>query len=120
MPRRITPGWIEVMSTARTGNRSTIVSSVGPGYGGWVKAGETAEWNLVTKLGETRGVPLKIAVTAGADEGTEVALNGLVEVGTDPACGLVLSDPAVSRRHLVVSVGEGSVLVKDLGSRNGT
>ena len=65
-------------------------------------------------------LPLKICVTAGADEGREAPLGTIVEVGTDPSCGLVLSDAAVSRKHLLVSVADGRVVVKDLGSRNGT
>ena len=44
----------------------------------------------------------------------------LVEVGTDPSAGLVLRDPSVSRKHLLVSAADGRIVVKDLGSRNGT
>src|SRR5262249_48863566 len=31
-----------------------------------------------------------------------------------------LSDPAVSRKHLVFALGQGNVVVRDSGSRNGT
>jgi DNA-binding NtrC family response regulator len=70
--------------------------------------------------GKDGAVPLKVAVTSGADEGKEVALGALLEVGTDPSCGLVLTDPAVSRKHLLVSVADDVIVLKDLGSRNGT
>src|SRR5262245_10587851 len=76
---------------------------------------------LKTLFASKKGaVPLKVAVTSGADEGREVALGALLEVGTDPSCGLVLTDAAVSRKHLLISVAEDAIVVKDLGSRNGT
>jgi transcriptional regulator with GAF, ATPase, and Fis domain len=67
-------------------------------------------------------VAAKLVVVAGVDEGLEVPLDGAAEIGTDPACRLVLADPAVSRRHVRVTVsGSGAGLtVKDLGSKNGT
>jgi DNA-binding NtrC family response regulator len=70
--------------------------------------------------GGDASIPLKLAVTDGADEGREVALQTMLEVGTDPSCGLVLTDAAVSRKHLLVSLAHGKVVAKDLGSRNGT
>lgn len=80
----------------------------------------TLEWNLVTLFGDRRGAPLKVSVTAGPDEGREVPLDASIEIGTDPSSGLVLSDATVSRRHVLLTVGEGRVVAKDLGSRNGT
>jgi transcriptional regulator with GAF, ATPase, and Fis domain len=65
-------------------------------------------------------VTAKVVVVAGPDEGLERALDGPLEIGTDPACTMVLSDPKVSRRHLLVKVRGGRIHVKDLGSRNGT
>jgi DNA-binding NtrC family response regulator len=59
-------------------------------------------------------------VTAGVDEGREVPLSGMIEIGTESSCALVLTDPAVSRRHLLITVADGRAVAKDLGSRNGT
>jgi DNA-binding NtrC family response regulator len=70
--------------------------------------------------GAQGGLPLKLTVTAGPDEGREVPLGAAVEIGTDPACGLALTDTAVSRRHLLVTFVDGRAVAKDLGSRNGT
>jgi DNA-binding NtrC family response regulator len=67
-----------------------------------------------------RGVQLKLAVVAGPDEGVEVPLDGTVEIGADPACGLRLSDRAASRKHATVSATSKGIVVKDLGSKNGT
>src|SRR2546428_11023815 len=65
-------------------------------------------------------MPLKVVVVSGANQGKEVALEGSLDVGSDPTCGLCLDDRAVSRRHLTIEPRGGQVAVKDLGSRNGT
>jgi DNA-binding NtrC family response regulator len=65
-------------------------------------------------------ISAKLVVVAGVDEGTEVPLDDVVEIGTQSSCGLVLSDPSVSRRHVSVRRLGGRLVVKDLGSRNGT
>jgi len=41
-------------------------------------------------------------------------------LGRDPASGLAISDPSVSRRHCVISRQDSAVSVRDLDSRNGT
>ena len=65
--------------------------------------------------------PVEIAAVEGPSRGCSAVLDsGSLYVGTDPACGLVLTDSAVSRRHLVIEVVSGAVRVRDLGSRNGT
>ncbi len=65
-------------------------------------------------------VHLKVVVVAGPDEGREVPLDSVLEIGSGAASGLVLTDPAVSRRHVSISQLAGRVVVRDLGSRNGT
>ncbi len=71
-------------------------------------------------VGAAEPMPLKVVVVGGVDEGREAPLHQLLEVGSDPGCGLVLKDAAVSRRHLLISAAQGKVVVKDLDSRNGT
>jgi transcriptional regulator with GAF, ATPase, and Fis domain len=63
---------------------------------------------------------LKLVVVAGPDEGREVAVRTLAEIGTGAECQLQLTDPSVSRRHVSVAVVGAAIAVKDLGSRNGT
>jgi DNA-binding NtrC family response regulator len=65
-------------------------------------------------------VQLKVVVLAGPDEGREAALEGALDIGTAATCGLVVSDASVSRRHLSIAQLGGRVIVRDLGSRNGT
>ena len=65
-------------------------------------------------------VALKVVVVAGPEEGREVSLDSIVNIGTDATCHLVLTDPAVSRKHVTLALDRGGVVVRDLGSRNGT
>jgi class 3 adenylate cyclase len=48
-----------------------------------------------------------------------LALHEPLEVGRDCA-GILIADPQTSRRHLRLSIEDGSVVVADLGSMNGT
>lgn len=45
---------------------------------------------------------------------------GRTVVGRDPTCSVLVADPAVSRFHAELSVEGTSILMRDLGSRNGT
>ncbi|MBI2897441.1 MAG: sigma 54-dependent Fis family transcriptional regulator [Deltaproteobacteria bacterium] len=65
-------------------------------------------------------VAAKLVVVEGPDEGLETPLDGSVVVGTDPSCGLVLRDAAVSRRHVAFERAGAGIVVRDLGSKNGT
>lgn len=40
--------------------------------------------------------------------------------GRDPAAGVCIDHPSVSRRHASLSIGAGGAVLRDLGSRNGT
>ena len=65
-----------------------------------------------------------LAVTAGLRAGTrhQPPRTGTWTIGRSGTCDLVLDDPAVSRRHVRVSVERPGArpVVADLGSRNGT
>ncbi len=77
---------------------------------------------------EAEGRPVRIQVrewtvevSAGPDKGKKITTqDSLVRVGSDPASDLVLTDPTVSRRHLEIERTPKGLLLKDLGSRNGT
>lgn len=66
-------------------------------------------------------VPALAVVVSGPAGEVRVPL-GLVPVtaGSDPECDLVLLDERVSRRHCRFALDERGVLVRDLGSKNGT
>jgi two-component system response regulator GlrR len=64
---------------------------------------------------------LRLVVLRGPDRGRACRLDrDEILIGTSPAAGLVMTDPAVSRLHASVRVTERGVLVTDLGSTNGT
>ena len=70
--------------------------------------------------GSGSAVPLKLVVVDGPDAGLEAPLSVPCEIGADPECALVLTDPAVSRRHTRLTLGASTIVVTDLNSRNGT
>lgn len=60
-------------------------------------------------------------VLAGPDRGEQVVLaDRAITIGSSPSCDLVLSDRTVSRRHATALVENGQVVVRDLGSTNGS
>jgi DNA-binding NtrC family response regulator len=78
----------------------------------------------VTLGGNTPAQPLTELVVEAVD-GPGKGVRGVLKVGTffigsDKGCDLVIDDEAVSRRHCALELMAGDVLVKDLGSRNGT
>ena len=64
---------------------------------------------------------LKLKVLRGASAGKEIAVKGpKFFIGRSEECNLRANSDAISRRHCAISVTEESVLIRDLGSRNGT
>ena len=57
-------------------------------------------------------------VDRAAISSTRFSLGQDLVVGRDPACDIVLNEPAVSRRHARIRVGDPPV-IEDLGSRGG-
>ena len=49
-----------------------------------------------------------------------IEINGEMIIGRGSACDLVIDQESLSRKHARLSVGDGAVLVEDLGSTNGT
>ena len=84
---------------------------------------EVTETLTTALLGATRTRvhEWSVEVVGGPDKGLRVTtLDSLVRVGSDPSNDIVLSDPTVSRQHLEVERTPRGLLLKDLGSRNGT
>ena len=64
---------------------------------------------------------VKLRVMQGAHAGREVAVS-IAEfmIGRGEECHLRPRSDAISRRHCVILVGEKEVVIRDLGSKNGT
>lgn len=63
---------------------------------------------------------MELFVVEGPDAGRSFALGPQSVIGRDPTAAINLVDEEVSRRHALITVGEGRVIVEDLGSSNGT
>ena len=44
---------------------------------------------------------------------------GTTRIGHSPLCEVTIDDPAISREHAAIEVGEDAATLRDLGSRNG-
>lgn len=76
-------------------------------------AGRSTDNALEFVNGSEKGRQVPIVPAEGAP--------GDFTIGLDPACGLALGDPLVSRHHAVISVrDDGTCWIRDTGSRNGT
>jgi pSer/pThr/pTyr-binding forkhead associated (FHA) protein len=64
---------------------------------------------------------VSLVVAAGVHQGKAIPIPGVqLLIGRDPDCQLRPASPAISKKHCLVSVRDGRVFVKDLGSTNGT
>lgn len=67
-----------------------------------------------------RGKPT-LTVTKGPLQGQVFDLDPLpVVIGRDPECDLFLNNMTVSRRHAIIEKESDALILKDLGSLNGT
>ena len=63
---------------------------------------------------------MELYVVEGPDEGRLFELTAESVIGRDPTATVHLTDEEVSRRHALLSIGEGRATIEDLGSSNGT
>ena len=63
---------------------------------------------------------MELIVVEGPDQGRSFALTAQSVIGRDPTATVNLTDEEVSRRHAIVTLGEGQITIEDLGSFNGT
>ena len=67
------------------------------------------------------GPPRRLDIVLGPDAGTSLRLRTVrVVIGRTAGCELKLNDPSVSRRHVELIQTATGVLLRDLGSGNGT
>jgi DNA-binding NtrC family response regulator len=71
---------------------------------------------IVRQLGRGR-----LLVVKGPDRGETIAIGDLaITLGSGTGSDVVLTEPTVSRRHLIVEPREEGVILRDLGSTNGS
>lgn len=67
------------------------------------------------------GPPLKLEIVGGPDTGKKKKFRGVrMVIGRTPGVDLQLTDQSVSRRHVELIAGDGGVMLRDLGSGNGS
>jgi pSer/pThr/pTyr-binding forkhead associated (FHA) protein len=67
------------------------------------------------------GPPIHLEVISGPDQGKTRRFRGIrMVIGRTQECEFKLSDNSVSRRHVELVLGDAGVLLRDLGSGNGT
>jgi DNA-binding NtrC family response regulator len=63
----------------------------------------------------------RLLIVKGPDRGESIAIAELaMTVGSGPGNDVLLSDPTISRRHLVIEPLPDGVILRDLGSTNGS
>ena len=63
----------------------------------------------------------RLLIVKGPDRGEAIAIGDLaVTVGSGPGNDVLLSDPTISRRHLLIEPNAEGVILRDLGSTNGS
>ena len=63
---------------------------------------------------------MELFVVEGPDVGRSFSLSAQSVIGRDPTAAVNHSDDEVSRRHALITLGEGEATIEDLGSVNGT
>ena len=63
---------------------------------------------------------IRLHVRDAGGERTLPLRAGTITIGRDPACAIAIDAPAVSRRHAEVRRAGDAILLRDLGSTNGT
>src|SRR3954454_9116857 len=63
---------------------------------------------------------MELFVVDGTDAGRSFSLTAQSVIGRDPTATVHLTDEEVSRRHAIITIGEGQATIEDLGSVNGT
>ena len=62
----------------------------------------------------------RVVVLSGPLSGRQFAFDRLLSIGRNPQNTIILDDPEISRRHATLTAENGTVILRDLGSGNGT
>ena len=63
----------------------------------------------------------RLVIVKGPDRGETIAIaEAPLTVGSGGGCDVLLSDPTISRKHLGIDPGPEGLVLRDLGSTNGS
>jgi transcriptional regulator with PAS, ATPase and Fis domain len=83
---------------------------------------QDATYTMTSLRARSVAVPqleLRVVAPGGAESVAPLGLDPIV-VGTSTECDVVATDAHVSRKHCEIALTDGGVVVRDLGSKNGT
>ena len=81
---------------------------------------ESATKTLHTRSAVVPPLPIRVRRIGGTEQDVARLEGGTLTIGAASSCDLVIPDESVSRRHVELELVPEGVLVRDLGSRNGT
>ena len=118
------------VEAADSGAPAAVADALGAATGLAVRAGRPGrELRVGEVLGGAQGggeprtaaATARVHVIGGTDAGRSLGVSrGRFRIGRDASCHLVLADPRVSRVHAELSVTDAGVMLRDLGSTNGS
>lgn len=113
--------WVFVLMAVRTIRADLAAPRTARPAAGPDRAGQARSVAPPARGSAKRSAARRLVVTEGALAGTTVTLTGsAVTLGRADDSTLVLTDDYASSRHARLVPGEGSWLLEDLGSTNGT
>ncbi|MDG1206445.1 MAG: FHA domain-containing protein [Pseudomonadales bacterium] len=62
----------------------------------------------------------RLIADSGPEKGQQIPVNELIEIGRALECDISILEPALSRKHAELEPLDGGLVVRDLGSANGT
>jgi predicted component of type VI protein secretion system len=86
----------------------------------WLLTGHPRAWPGWPGHGSERYVHARLVVVDGETKARQFELELPAVIGRSRATDVTLGNPLVSRRHCEVFESEGSLMLRDLGSLNGT
>ncbi|HRH00213.1 MAG TPA: sigma 54-interacting transcriptional regulator [Polyangiaceae bacterium] len=84
-----------------------------------MKSGESRTRTIARSPALAAPLPVRVRVVGASTAPLRIE-EGAATLGASSTCDLVVDDLAVSRRHVELELAPEGVLVRDLGSRNGT
>ena len=62
----------------------------------------------------------RLIADSGPEKGQQIPVNELIEIGRALECDISILEPALSRKHAELEPLDGGLVIRDLGSANGT